>query len=140
MVMKRYIARCLSLVLLVIAATAACDSSPLTAPVASTISISALDTTLLPGGSTEVTAVVIEEAGTAVHDGTQVRFTSTLGRVEPETVTTGDGVARATFRAGATAGTARVTASSGAASGSGTATSDTPTSGTLGSVVEITIG
>jgi len=127
--MKRYSARCLSLALLVIAATAACDSTPLTAPVASTISISALDTKVLPGGSTEVTAVVIEEAGTPVHDGTQVRFTATLGRVEPETATTHDGVARATFTAGSTAGTAKVTASSGAAA-----------AGDLGNVVEITVG
>jgi hypothetical protein len=129
MVMKRYTARCLSLALLVIAATAACDSSPLTAPVASTISISALDTKVLPGGSTEVTAVVIEEAGTPVHDGTQVRFTATLGRVEPEMATTQDGVARATFTAGSTTGTAKVTASSGAAAAS-----------ELGNVVEITVG
>jgi hypothetical protein len=129
MVMKRYIARSLSLVVLVMAATAACDSTPLTAPVASTISISALDTKVLPGGSTEVTAVVIEEAGTPVHDGTQVRFTATLGRVEPETATTRDGVARATFTAGSTTGTAKVTASSGAA-----------VAGDLGNVVEITVG
>jgi len=127
--MKTYTARFLSLVLLVIAATAACDSSPLTAPVASTISISALDTSVVPGGSTEVTAVVIEEAGTAVHDGTQVRFTATLGRVEPETVETRDGVARATFTAGTTTGTAKVSASSGAA-----------TASDLGNVVEITVG
>ena len=127
--MKRYTARFLSLVLLAIAATAACDSSPLMAPVASTISISALDTKVLPGGSTEVTAVVIEEAGTPVHDGTQVRFTATLGRVEPETATTHDGVARATFTAGSTTGTAKVTASSGAAA-----------AGDLGNVVEITVG
>lgn len=120
---------CLLLVMLVIAGTAACNSSPLTAPVASTISISALDTKVLPGGSTEVTAVVIEEAGTPVHDGTQVRFTATLGRVEPETVTTRDGVARATFTAGSTAGTAKVTASSGAAAAS-----------ELGNIVEITVG
>ena len=123
----------LSFVLLTIAATAACD--PLVAPVASTISISATTTTVPPGGSTEVTAVVVEEAGTPVHNGTVVRFSSTLGRVEPEEATTTDGVARATFTAGSTAGTAKVTASSGAASASGTGTSSA-----LGSSVDITIG
>ena len=126
MVMKTS-ARCLSLVLLALAATVACDT--LVAPVASTISLSAIDLTVLPGGSTELVAVVVEEAGTPVHDGTVVRFTTTLGRVEPEEAKTRDGVARATFSAGGTPGTAKVTASSGAA-----AASD------LGNVVEITVG
>jgi hypothetical protein len=129
MVMKISTARCLSLVLLTIATTAACDFDPLVAPVASTISVSATETALSPGGSTDVFAVVVEEAGTPVHNGTVVRFSSTLGRVEPEEATTRDGVARATFTAGSTTGTATVTASSGAA-----------TASDLGNVVEITVG
>ena len=128
--MKISATRCLSLALLTIATTAACDFDPLVAPVASTISVSATETTVPPGGSTDVFAVVVEEAGTPVHNGTVVRFSSTLGRVEPEEATTRDGVARARFTAGSTAGTAKVTASSGAA----TAATE------LGSVVEITIG
>ena len=127
--MKIPTARYLQLVLLAIAATAACDRYPLVAPVASTISVSARDTKVLPGGSTEVFAVVVEEAGTPVHNGTVVRFTSTLGRVEPEQATTRDGVARTTFTAGSTTGTAKVTASSGAAAATN-----------LGNVVEITVG
>ena len=129
MVMKISATRCLSLVLLTIATTAGCDFDPLVAPVASTISVSATETQLLPGGSTDVFAVVVEEAGTPVHNGTVVRFSSTLGRVEPEEATTRDGVARAKFTAGSTAGTATVSASSGAA-----------TASDLGNVVEITIG
>ena len=106
--------------LLVIAAAAlgvavACDRDPLLAPVASTISLTAETSLLRPGESTALTAVVTEEAGTAVHDGTVVRFLSTLGRVEPETAKTEDGVAKARFIAGGVLGTARVTASSGAA-------------------------
>ena len=127
--MKKSAARYLSLVLLTIAATAACGWDPLVAPVASTISVSATAASVPPGGSTEVFAVVIEEAGTPVHNGTVVRFSSTLGRVEPEQAETVDGVARATFTAGSATGTAKVTASSG-----GAAASD------LGNVVEITIG
>ena len=127
--MKTSTARYLLLGLLAIVATAACDRDPLVAPVASTISVSATDTKVPPGGSTDVFAVVVEEAGTPVHNGTVVRFSTTLGRVEPETATTRDGVARATFTAGSTTGTAKVTASSGAA-----AASD------LGNVVEITVG
>ena len=130
MVMKTSAARCLPLVLLTVVATAACDWDPLVAPVASTISVSATDTKVAPGGSTDVFAVVVEEAGTPVHNGTVVRFSTTLGRVEPDQATTLDGVARVTFTAGSTTGTAKVTASSGAAA----AASE------LGNVVEITVG
>lgn len=94
---------------------ATCESSPLVAPIASTISIFAESTTLRPGESTTVEAVVVEEAGTLVHDGTVVRFTATLGSVEPREAETSDGVARATFTAGSTAGTARIVADSGGA-------------------------
>ena len=39
---------------------------------------------MLPtGGSTEVSASVFEEAGTPVQNGTTVRFSTNLGRVEP---------------------------------------------------------
>ena len=127
--MTKSAARYLSLVLLAIAATPACGWDPLVAPVASTITVSATAASVPPGGSIEVFAVVIEEAGTPVHNGTVVRFSSTLGRVEPEQATTVDGVARATFTAGSTTGTAKVTASSGGAA-----------AGDLGNVVEITIG
>jgi hypothetical protein len=129
MVMKISAARCLSLVLMTIAAIAACDRDPLVAPVASTISVSATVTKVAPGGSTDVFAVVVEEVGTPVHNGTVVRFSTTLGSVDPEQATTRDGVARTTFTAGTATGAAKVTASSGAASGGEAAAN----------VVEITI-
>ena len=103
------------IVIMVVAVAAACDRDPLLAPIASTISLSAETSLLRPGESTELTAVVTDEAGTAVHDGTVVRFLSTLGRVDPETAKTEDGVAKARFIAGGVLGTARVTAISGAA-------------------------
>ena len=133
---------------------AACDKAPLVAPIASTISISASSTSLVRGGTTEVVAFVIEEAGTPVHNGTVVRFTATLGRVEPEQAQTRDGVARATFIAGNAAGTARITATSGAAvateassnfveivigSTATIALSTTPTNPTVGQPVRLTI-
>lgn len=105
------------LLLLVFVAASACESSQLVAPIASSISLLADVTTLPPGGSTEVVAVVIEEAGTPVHDGTVVQFFSTLGTVDPREATTRDGLARATFTAGQTAGTAVITALSGGAVG-----------------------
>ena len=111
--MKTNASRCL--LILSSLAVATCDSSPLVAPIASTISIFAESTTLRPGESTIVEALVVEEAGTLVHDGTVVRFTATLGGVNPQEARTEDGVARATFTAGGAAGTALVVATSGAA-------------------------
>ena len=112
--MKTNASRCLLLILSSLA-VATCDSSPLVAPIASTISIFAESTTLRPGESTIVEAFVVEEAGTLVHDGTVVTFSATLGNVDPREAKTSDGVARATFTAGSTAGTARVVAFSGGA-------------------------
>jgi hypothetical protein len=115
MVMMKAAVGCSLLIMVIVGVAAACDSVPLTAPVASTISIAAAEIALPIGGSTEVAAIVVEEAGTLVHDGTTVRFTATLGRVEPEEAQTRDGVARTTFIAGNTPGNARVVATSGAA-------------------------
>jgi hypothetical protein len=114
MVMTKNNSRCLMLFIVAVVAVAACGD-PLLAPIASTISITSKATVLRPGESTEVTAIVIEEAGTAVHDGTVVRFSATLGSVEPETAKTDDGVAKATFTAGGATGTAQVIATSGGA-------------------------
>jgi adhesin/invasin len=130
MVMKRAPRRRVHAVILGVAIVTACDSSPLVAPVASTIAVFSSATALAPGGSAEITAVVLEEAGTSVHDGTVVRFTATLGTVDPAQAETRDGVATTTFTAGSAAGTAQVEASSGGAA----AASDQP------NVIEITIG
>ena len=107
--------RRVQLVILGAVVMTACKSSPLVAPVASTISVFSTVTTLAPGGTAEVAALVIEEAGTEVHDGTVVRFTATLGTVEPAEAETRDGVAVTTFTAGSTAGTAQIAATSGGA-------------------------
>jgi adhesin/invasin len=95
----------------------ACDTMPLTAPSESTITISAGSQIVPLGGTTEVTAFVAEEGGIAVHNGTSVRFTTNLGRVEPAEVQTTNGIAVTTFVAGDFSGVAQVRASSGAASG-----------------------
>src|SRR5688572_14162287 len=81
-------------VLLVIAAvvTGACDKAQLLAPTQSTITVSAPTRVLPSGGSTEVTAFVMEQSGTPVHNGTTVRFTSTLGRVDPGEAQTRNGL------------------------------------------------
>jgi hypothetical protein len=128
--MNKIATRCLSIApALVAVLLCACDKAPLVAPVASTITISSPAGALAPGATTEVTAFVVEEAGTPVHNGTIVRFAATMGRVEPAEAETVNGVARTTFTAGAASGTARISASSGAA-----------VAGELGNVLEIVIG
>ncbi len=105
-------------VLLVCAAlTVACDKAQLLAPTRSTITITAPTRVLPSGGSTEVSAYVQEQSGTPVQNGTTVRFTTTLGTVEPREAQTRKGLAVTTFHAGSNSGVAEVTATSGAASG-----------------------
>ena len=113
--MTKISARPVALIALSAALAIGCDSSPLVAPIASTISVSASNTTLAFGGTTEVSAYLVEEAGTLVQDGTVVRFSATLGRLDPEESKTRNGVARTTFTAGPTAGTAQIFAESGGA-------------------------
>jgi adhesin/invasin len=128
------LSRSLLLVATAVAAlvSSGCEQVPLLAPTASTISVSASTRTLPTGGSTEVSALVMEAAGTPVHNGTVVRFSASLGSVDPVEVETRGGIATTTFIAGAASGTAQIRATSGGATG-GTGT--TPTN-----VLEILIG
>lgn len=108
----------------------ACDKAQLLAPTRSTITVSAPTQILASGGTAEITAYVLEEAGTPVHNGTSVRFSTTLGTIEPENAQTKNGLARAMFSAGTSSGIAEIRATSGSASG-GTDS---------GNVVRITVG
>jgi PKD repeat protein len=123
-----------------------CDHVPLTAPTNSTIVLTAGTRVLPVGGSTQLTAEVIEQGGTPVQNGTTVRFFTTLGRVDPAEAQTRNGIATATFFAGDDSGIADVRATSGGASGS-TGTTTTPAPGTTttptasgGSTIQITVG
>jgi len=108
------------IVLIVIAAvTAGCDKAQLLAPTQSTISLSAPTRVLPSNGTTPLTAVVLEQAGTPVHNGTTVRFTTSLGRVDPVEVQTTNGIAITTFFAGPNSGVADIRATSGAAKAEG---------------------
>ena len=111
-------------------AAAACDRAQLLAPTQSTITITAATKLLPSNGDTEIAAVVVEQAGTPVQNGTTVRVTTNLGRVEPAEAQTRNGVATTRFFVNNSSGIARITASSGAASG-GTGN---------GNVLEITVG
>jgi len=141
-------ARLVALTALVAAVAGACDKAPLLAPTNSTISVSAPTRTLPLGGTTEITAYVVEQAGTPVQNGTTVRFTTSLGRLDPVEAQTRNGVATTTFFAGDTSGVAEVRAVSGAAgAGASTGTTTPGTSGTpatststSGNAVQITVG
>ena len=83
---------------------AACDKVPLIAPSGSAITLSANSTTVPTNGTVGLTAFVIESGGTPVQNGTSVRFTTTLGTITPSDAQTANGVAVATFNAGANSG------------------------------------
>src|SRR5688572_4221317 len=100
-----------------VALIAGCDRAQLLAPTQSTIFVSAGTRVLPPNGSTEITAVVTEQAGTPVQNGTTVRFTTNLGRLDPVEAQTRNGVAVTTFFAANSSGLATVRALSGGATG-----------------------
>src|SRR5262245_4909812 len=102
--------------LLAVSLTAAgCDKVALLAPTGSTVSVTVSSTTLGANGAAEVIATVIEAAGTPVHNGTEVRFQTSVGRVDPAVVETDSGVARTILYGNGASGTAKVLAFSGGA-------------------------
>jgi hypothetical protein len=90
-----------------------CDKMPLTAPTNTTITLYAARLTVGLGGSVEITATVIESAGTPVQNGTVVTFTATLGSIAPVDARTTDGKVTVLFNAGSQSGTAEIRALSG---------------------------
>ena len=130
-----------SALVLVVALLAACDKVPLLAPTGSAITLSANSLVVPTNGTTGLTAFVTESSGTPVQNGTTVRFTTTLGTVTPSETQTTNGIAVATFQAGASSGIAEVHAISGGAAGATTSSGSgtTATSGTA-NVVKITVG
>jgi len=92
---------------------ASCDKMPLAAPTESTITLYAGSTTVGLNGSVEITATVIESAGTPVQNGTVVTFTTTLGTVDPIEARTNNGRAVVRLLTGTKSGTAEVRAFSG---------------------------
>jgi hypothetical protein len=124
---------CGALLLLV---AASCERVPLLAPTSSIITITSDVLALPAGGSTQVAALIMESSGTAVQNGTTVRFSTTLGRVDPVEAETRGGRAVTTFYAGDLSGTASVRALSGGAAGTG----DTANGATATDVVQIQVG
>ena len=88
--MKRF---CAGIAMSAAVMAVACDRVQLLAPTNSTITVTAPNRVLPLGGSTEVTAFVLEQAGTPVQNGTVVRFTATLGSISPTETETRNGLA-----------------------------------------------
>jgi len=125
-------------------AAVACDTMPLTAPSGSALTISAGSTFVDPGGTTQITAYVVESSVTAVQNGTTVHFATNLGHVDPVDALTTNGYAVATFMAGDSSGVADITATSGGTGGTtppstGNGGTSTPST-TNSNVVRITVG
>ena len=99
--------------LLAALALSGCDKVPLLAPTNTTIRLIVGLGVLPIAGSTEITAIVIESAGTPVQNGTAVTFTSTLGTVEPREARTTNGQVTVRYVAGSQSGTAKIGAFSG---------------------------
>lgn len=109
---------------------AACDKVPLVAPAGTVITLVSATNVLPINGSTDLVAVLIENgtsgtgtgnattpsAGTAVHNGTLVTFTTSLGRIEPFEARTQNGRVTVKLTADGRSGTAKITAFSGSAS------------------------
>src|SRR5512132_3470725 len=110
--MKR-LANLSALALLLAVLSVGCDKVPLLAPTGSAITLSANSSTVPTNGTVGLTAFVMESSGTPVQNGTTVRFTTTLGTVTPTEAQTTNGVAVATFNAGASSGVATIHAISG---------------------------
>jgi len=92
---------------------AGCDKVPLLAPTNTTIRLISGLGVLPIAGSTEITAIVIESAGTPVQNGTVVTFTSSLGTVEPREARTTNGQVMVRYIAGTQSGPAKIGAFSG---------------------------
>ncbi|MEZ5319642.1 MAG: Ig-like domain-containing protein [Vicinamibacterales bacterium] len=115
-----------ALVALAAFAGQACDKVPFVAPSGTAITLLTSSAVVSLNGSAELTAVLVEGglgsdgatasgAGTPVHNGTKVYFSTTLGRIEPAEVETSGGRAIARLFADGRSGVATITAYSGAA-------------------------
>ena len=90
-----------------------CDKMPLMAPSSSTLTLYAARVSVGLNGAVDVTATVIESAGTPVQNGTVVVFTTTLGSIDPVEARTNSGSVTVKFNSGVQSGTAEIRASSG---------------------------
>ena len=115
--------------LVVSVAASACDKAPLLAPGGTVIFLTATASSVPAGGTIDIIATLIEQgtagsgtgstttpaAGTPVHNGTLVSFTSTIGRIEPAEAQTQNGKVTVKFIGDGRSGAATILAHSGGA-------------------------
>src|SRR5438132_8502724 len=92
-----------------------CDKLPLLAPSQSTITLTTTNTVVQSNGTAQISAAILEQAGTPVQNGTTVTFTTTLRTVSPTQARTINGVATTEFIGNGQSGVAEIRATSGAA-------------------------
>jgi hypothetical protein len=94
-------------------AAAGCERALLVAPTSSSLVLTASASAVPLNGKLAITATLTDATGKPVADGTLVRFTSTLGTLEPVEAYIGNGRATTSFVAGPVSGIASIVASSG---------------------------
>lgn len=135
---------------LLLASAFACDKATPVAPAGVVLTISASPSQVALTGTSTVTVIGRKPDGQPLNPGTEVRFSTNIGTVDPiiATVHTG-GAATTTFRGDGRSGTATITAATGTASPttppgssdtSDTATPTGPTSGIQSVSIRIVVG
>jgi hypothetical protein len=94
-----------------------CEEGTPVSPADALLRISAQPTRIGASGTSTITVQALRGNGNPVNPGTEVRLSTTIGRIDPVAYTDDDGVARATLRGDGRVGTATVTAYSGAVEG-----------------------
>jgi len=132
---RRRVIRLASVIVGLLAVVASCNKVPLLAPTGSVITLLPETTSVSLNSQARIVATVIENgtassggsgsgatstsrtgAGTPVHDGTHVTFTTTIGQIQPSEALTSNGQVEVTLTTGSQSGTAHITAYSGGAS------------------------
>ena len=108
----RRFARGAALAALLVAA--ACEEGTPVSPVGSILRISANPTRIGTNGISTISIQALRSNGNPVNPGTEIRLSTTIGRIDEVVHTDDDGVAHATLRGDGRAGTATVSAFSGA--------------------------
>ncbi len=104
------------LITLLLLVSLACESPTPVAPAESGLTISANPTRIDIDGATEISVLARKADGAAVNAGTEITFTTTLGKLDPTIALTDDrGQARTSLTGDGRVGVATVEASSGAA-------------------------
>lgn len=115
-----------------------CDKATPVAPTGTTLAISASPTRIGLNGSSTITVIGRKPDGSSLNPGTEIFFTTTLGRIDP-VARIENGVATVILRADGRSGTAKVTASTGGGGGGGGDTGP-PSSGAATVATDVAIG